>query len=208
MQSRSGSEKVAVVPALDGAAASLPIQIRTGSLLPAGRELIGVLGVIVFAVHSWSIRGFLFSLPSFILKYRPDQILAVFCYHMAFALLESMCAMTLLLVLSALLPQAWLRKGFAYKGFVLVAAACAAAIFLPYSYVSENFVFEGPGRDAFLAEFGAGLAAFVALYVACLRSLRLQNWLTSLVDRISIMLYIYIPLDAVGLLVVSARLLR
>lgn len=208
MQSRSASEQVAVAPALDDARAVLYAQARTGRLLPAGREVLGILGVIMFAVHSWSVRAFLFNLPSFILKYRPSEILGVFCYHMAFALLESLCAIAVLLVLAALLPGAWLRSGFVYKGFVLVAAACAAAIFLQYSYVSETFVFEGPGRTAFLAELVAGSAAFVALYIACLRSLGLQQLLASLVDRISIMMYIYLPLDLVGLLVVSARLLR
>jgi hypothetical protein len=203
---RSG--EFTVTPAIDKVASGPDMRSRIERLFPPKQEVIGILGVIVFAVHSWSIRGFLYSLPSFILKYRPDEILAVFCYHMAFALLESVCAMALLLVLGALLPAAWLRSGFIYKSFVIFMAGCAAAIFLQYSYVSEAFVFEGPGRGLFLVELAGGLAAFIGIYVACVRMVRLQKVVSSLVDRISIMLFIYLPLDAIGLLVVSLRLLR
>ena len=196
------------MPAGDVAARGLDIQSRIGSLLPPRREVVGILGVVVFAVHSWTVRGFLFNLPSFILKYRAGEILAVLAYHMAFAFLESLCVTVSLLILGALLPAPWLRQGFVYKGFLILIAASAAAIFLQYSYVSETFVFEGPGRGAFLAELGVGLATFLALFILCVRSVRVQKVLASLVDQISIMLFIYLPLDVLGLLVVSVRLLR
>jgi hypothetical protein len=177
-------------------------------LVPRGREIVAVLGAVVFAVHSWSVRGFLYNLPSFVLKYTTGQILVVFCYHMAFAFLESLCVMAVLLAIGALLPAGALRSGFAYKGLLVLVAGCAAAIFLQYSYVSQSFTFEGAGRGLFWARAAGGLLAFVGLYAASLRVLWVQNALAWLGEQMSVMLLVYLPLDLVGLLVVGLRLLR
>jgi hypothetical protein len=115
--------------------------------------------------------------------------------------------MCVLLGASVVLPARLLRKGFVYKGLLILFGGCAAAIFLQYSYVSETFAFEGPGRDLFWTRVAAGLVVFLALYVASFRVLRLQTALTWLAEQISVMLFIYLPLDVVGLLVVGARLL-
>jgi hypothetical protein len=154
------------------------------------------------------VRGFLYNLPSFLLKYTTGEILVVFCYHMAFAFLESLSVMAVLLAISALLPAGVLRKGFAYKGLLVLAAGCAAAIFLQYSYVSESFAFEGAGRGLFWAKVAGGLLAFLGLYAAATRVARVQKALAWLADQISVMLFVYLPLDLVGLLVVGFRLLR
>ena len=166
------------------------------------------MGAAVFAVHSWSVRGFLYNLPSFLLKYDTGQILAVFCYHMALAFLESMGVMGALLLASAALPSQLLRRGFLYKGLLVLAAASAAAVFLQYSYVSETFAFEGAGRSRFFIEAAAGLAVFLALYIASFRAIWLQSALGWVAEQVSVMLFVYLPLDLVGLLVVAVRLVR
>jgi hypothetical protein len=184
------------------------IKRRVQYLIPPGREIVAILGAVVFAVHSWSVRGFLYNLPSFLLKYRMGEILAVFCYHMAFAFVESLCIMAALLGASVLLPGPMLRKGFAYKGLLILAAGCAAAVFMQESYVSESFAFVGPARGLFWAQVAAGSVGFLGLYVASFRALRVQRVLTWLADQLSVMLLVYLPLDLVGLLVVGFRLLR
>jgi len=62
--------------------------------LPSNADMFTVLGVVVFIVHSWSVRGFLFKLPSFMLYLSVWDILSVFSYMMAFALLEAMLVMS------------------------------------------------------------------------------------------------------------------
>jgi len=184
------------------------INRTVGGLLPPGHETVAVLGAVVFAIHSWSVRGFLYNLPSFLLKYRTGEILVVFCYHMAFAFLESLIVMAALLGLSALLPAGLLRRGFIYKGLLVLAAACAAAILLQYSYVSESFAFEGAGRALFWTRVAAGFVVFLLIYLASFKVVSLRKALTWLAEQISVMLFVYLPLDLVGLLVVGFRLLR
>ncbi len=192
-----------------GQALRAPSVRRIGAnLVPPRQEVVGILGVIVFAIHSWSIRGFLYSLPSFVLKYDTGEILVVFCYHMAFAFLESVCVLAVLLILAAALPAGLLRKGFVPKGFVLVLAASAAAIYLQHSYVSGTYIFVTGPASRYLPQILGGLILAVALYVWTSRSARMRQSLTFLVDQISIMLLIYIPLDVVGLIVVAWRLVR
>jgi hypothetical protein len=131
----------------------------------------------------------------------------VFCYQMAFAFLESLCVMAVLLALGALLPAGLLRKGFVYKGLLVLAAGCAAAIFLQDSYVSESFAFEGSGRGLFWTRVAAGLSLFLGLYAASFWATWVQKALTWIAEQSSVMLFVYLPLDLVGLLVVGFRLL-
>ena len=167
-----------------------------------------VLGVVVFAVHTWSVRGFLYSVPSFILKYSAGDVLVIFCYHMAFALLETLCVTLLLVLLAALLPAKLLRGGFVHKGTLLVLEAAVAAIFLQYSFYYGRFAFEGKGRAAFLEKAIGGLAVLAVIYLWSFRSNGFQKVLSRVAETTWIMPFIYFPIDAVSVLVVLGRLLR
>jgi hypothetical protein len=167
-----------------------------------------VFSVVVFAVHSWSVRGFLFRVPSLILSESGGGILVVLCYHLAFALFESLIVMAALLLLTAIMPADWLRQGFKYKGMLLVAAGTAAAIILQTSSSYETFVFV-PGNDTTLIIKVALLVvtALIAWLMAS-GSERVRGWLESLTDRLSVMLFAYLPLDVLSLIVVGVRLVR
>src|SRR5512138_2136411 len=69
---------------------------------------------------------------------------------LAFALLESLLVMAILLALSILLPGNILKQGFAYKGFIIVLVAAAAAI-----------VFESWYRVGFFKDLMAGMSYMV-----------------------------------------------
>src|SRR5512143_537006 len=86
--------------------------------LPDRRAFLLVYGGVVFIVYSWALRGFFYQLSSFILYHSVGDILAIFAYMMALALLESVAAMAVLLLAAILLPEAWFRQGFAYKAFL------------------------------------------------------------------------------------------
>jgi hypothetical protein len=167
-----------------------------------------IFGTVVFAVHSWSVRGFLFNLPSFLLKLSVLEIASILCYHLAFALFESVLVGATLVLVAAVLPSSWFRGGFVYRGFLLIVAATAAAIFLQYSFAYGELQLERPGAPWVLPALGAGFVLFVMLYALSPRFARLQKALEFLAEQISVMLYVYLPLDIVALLVVTARLIR
>ncbi len=97
----------------------------------------------LFSVFGWSIRGFLFKVPALTLYFGLKNNLAVLCYMLAFALVETLIVTGVLILISMLLPARFLRQGFAYKGFLtILVASIALILFQGYSQVNL------PQRDA------------------------------------------------------------
>jgi hypothetical protein len=167
---------------------------------PSRSEMIAVLAVAVFACFSWTLIGFFNKLSSFVLYFTPGEIANIFAFMMAFALLESLAATGLLILLSALLPASWLKEGFAFKGFVILLVATTTAILFQHA-LSDYF----PSLGSLLAYTLIPLLLIVLLLWFIHSRPKLQNILLSVQDRIVIMLFIYLPIGVIGLLVVMAR---
>jgi hypothetical protein len=162
--------------------------------------MIAVLAVAVFMCFTWTLIGFFNKLSSFVLYFTPGEIANIFAFMMAFALLESLVAAVLLVLLSAILPSNWLKEGFAFKGFVILLVATVAAILFQKA-LRDHF----PSIQMLLTYLLLPLL-LISLLVWLVHSRpRLQNILLSVQDRILIMLFIYVPLGVIGLLVVMAR---
>lgn len=183
-----------------------PLRAWLRSRLPTGTEVLSVFGLVVFAVHSWSVGGFLYHLPYFVLKKPFSDIAGLLSYYLVFALFESVLLTAVLLALSALLPGRWLREGFAYKATLLTAAAAGMSIALQESPAYETFTFELPNDPTLILRLGAILGLFLALYILAFRAQLVRKWTMFVVERISIMLFVYLPLDILGLVVTAARL--
>jgi hypothetical protein len=162
--------------------------------------MIAVLAVAVFACFTWTIIGFFNKLPSFILYFTPGEIGNIFAFLMAFALLESLAATGLLILLGAVLPSGWLKQGFAFKGFVILLVATATAIRFQHA-LREYF----PSVWMLLAYSIVPLLLIVGLLWLLHARPKLQNILLGIQDRILIMLFVYLPIGVVGLLVVMVR---
>jgi hypothetical protein len=165
-----------------------------------------VFGVVVFAVHSWSVGGFLYRLPYFLLKKPFGELAGIFSYFMVFALLESVLVSALVVGLAAVLPGKLLREGFAYKGTLIAAAATAISIVLQKSPAYETFTFELLNDPTLIARLAAILGLFLVVYLLAFRVPPVRRWTIFLVEQVSIMLFIYIPLDVLGLVVTALRL--
>jgi hypothetical protein len=170
--------------------------------LPGRSEILSVFGVIVFICHSWTMLGFLNKLSSFLLYFNIGEILSIFAYMMAFAFLESLAFTGILVLLSAILPSAWLKEGFDVKGFVVVTIAVLTFLllqtFLGTQYPSTLMILLGVLAPLVLI----ALAIFVVQSRPKLRSV-----LLNIQDRFLIMLFIYAPLGILSLVVVLFRIL-
>ena len=119
---------------------------------------------------------------------------------MAFALLESLVATGLLVLLSAVLPSRWLREGFAYKGFVILIIATADALAFQKS-LGDVFP---PTRTLLLLSIVP--VVLIVLLLFFLRSMpRLQNFLINVQDRFLILLFVYLPIGIISLIAVTFR---
>jgi hypothetical protein len=165
--------------------------------LPRRGEVIAVLGVVVFAVHSWSILGFLNKLSAFILYFRVPEIAEVFAFMMASALLESLLITAVLVLLTLLLPASWLREDFAYKSFVILIVLTGASIYLQ-RMLRSNW----PSPQIVITSWAAPLAGLVLFLVLGHFLPRFKRILLDIQDRLTIMLYVYVPLGILSLFVV------
>ncbi|HXQ33331.1 MAG TPA: hypothetical protein VN843_04850 [Anaerolineales bacterium] len=116
---------------------------------------------------------------------------------MAFAFLESLLITGALVMLSAILPRNWLRDGFIYKGFIVVGMAAIAAIILQRTLQGEL-----PPLPILTLIWFTPLVWTVVLIIWAQKMPRLQSILLNLVDRISIMLFLYVPIGLLSLIAV------
>jgi hypothetical protein len=162
--------------------------------------MIAVLAVAVFLCFTWTMIGFFNKLSSFILYFTPGEIANIFAFMMAFALLESLAAAGLLVLISAVLPSSWLKEGFAFKGFVILLVATITALLF-----QKALQFSFPSMQILLTYSLLPLLLIVLLLWLIHSQPRAQNLLLNVQDRIQIMLFIYLPLGILCLLVVMAR---
>ncbi len=177
--------------------------------LPLRSDIWTVFNIVLFVVYGWSIRGFLFELPSFSLYFRLWNLTGILFYMFAFALLETLIVTGVLVVVSVFLPSAWFKHGFAYKGFLVVVVATVAAILFQGYYKIEFF--QDIGRNDYsslwhlLQGFGVAVAVLAVLIWVFRRYEVPQRRLLALADQFSVFTYIYVPLGLVGLVMVIVR---
>src|SRR5512135_940698 len=130
--------------------------------LPARRDALQVFGIVLFAVFGWSIRGFLYKIPSFTLYFGLTANFAILCYMLAFALLESSLVMGVLLLFSVALPARLFKQGFAYKSFLIVLVLAIASMVFEGWYRVDFFKDILAGNDYAIPPFVIGLVSTVA----------------------------------------------
>ena len=168
--------------------------------LPARVEIDPVLGFLVFAVFSWSIRGFLFELPSLLLYYPLADIFGVFSYMMATALLESLLVMGLLVFAAFILPTPWFRLGFSRKAAVTVLVVGAFMI-----HLQNILTFQFPSVQEAAVGVGAALLLSFVLFILLAKVERFRSLFDNVLERFKVFSLIYVPLGVIGLVVVIFR---
>ena len=117
---------------------------------------------------------------------------------MAFAFLESLLVTGVLVTLSAILPYNWLSDGFAYKGFIVIVMATVAAIILQRTMQGEL-----PSLPILTLIWFTPLV-WTAVFIEWVqRKPRVRNVLINIAERISIMLFLYVPIGILSLIVVA-----
>jgi hypothetical protein len=94
-----------------------------------------------------------------------------------------------------------LKTGFAYKGFITVVVAAIAFIYLKGAMTNQ------PTIQFLGTTFVAAFLLWLGLILAAHFWNRFQRLILDLADRLSIFLYIYIPLGLLSVVVVMIRLI-
>ena len=116
---------------------------------------------------------------------------------MAFAFLESLAVTFLLVLLSALLPAGWLRDGFSPKAFMIIVVAAIASIAFQF------FLTSGFPSPLLLTVTCILPVVLIGLLMLLIRSHPgLQHFLDGIQDRLSIMLFVFVPIGLLSILLV------
>jgi hypothetical protein len=160
----------------------------------------------VFISFSWSIGRMFWFLPSWLYFLSLWDIVPILAYVLAFALLESLMVLGLLLILAFLLPPRYLREKFTTKG-VLMAVMFGLTSILFHRFLSIAYPWS-PRQIVVYSALVVSAVVFLALvisYISVHRFARFEKLVTALAERISIFFYIYVPLGVVSLIMVVIR---
>lgn len=170
--------------------------------LPTKQDIMQVLGTTLFLVFGWSLRGFFFLAPSFLLNHSLATIVGILSYMMGFALFESLLVMSGLISLCVVLPRSWFREGFAYKGSLVVLVAAFATVKLQNLLTDEMLPRTVLYQGFTITIFGIVLSILLFQFVRPLQSIMLE-----IVDRMQIFVYLYVTLGIAAIAIVIFRVI-
>jgi hypothetical protein len=171
------------------------------SRIPPKDQIVLPLATCVFFVFSWSIVWYFHKAPGWLLFLPPKEVLGIFAYTQGFALLESLAIWLCLILLAMLLPAQAFRARFASQGTMTVFVAALWAILL--RLIAATPLGLDAGRIALWAAFF--LTSMVLSWILVARLRPMENALGAIADRLTVFLYIYVPLGLLGLVVVIVR---
>lgn len=177
------------------------------SKFPDRSEALQVFSVILFLVFSWAIYMIFYVLPAWLMEMTAVEILTVCAYVFSFALLESLFVLGGMALLSLALPARIFKQKFVPQGSLLTILLGAAA-YLIHPRTAELIQF----RLLYLALTPLIVLAGIIILTFFLAFLferlpGLMRAVTALAERMTIFVYIYLPLGVLSLFVVFLRLL-
>jgi hypothetical protein len=163
-------------------------------------DIVLVFAACAFPVYSWSIWYSLERLPSWLFYLDAWEIVGIFAYIEAFALVESVAIVLVLLLLAVIVPARLFRDKFVALSSAMITLAAVWTIATQNLLVLRNIP-----QSAELILLGICLASFGLIYFAIYRHSQLQVLAKAFAERVSVLLYIYIPLSLISLLIVVLR---
>ena len=165
------------------------------------QDIVFVFAACVFLVYSWSIFAFLERMPSWLFHLSTWDVISVFAYTQTFALLESAIVLLVLIFLGATLPARFLRDRFVAQGSMVMLLTSGWAIAVRYnmatvlSWTLTTFFF---WAALYLVSIGV-------FYVLIHRYKRLEEAINSFAERLTVLLYVYIPITCLSVFIVIIR---
>jgi hypothetical protein len=151
-------------------------------------------------VHVWTIISVLREVPAWVLRLSAWQLAGAISYSLMVALLESLLLLVGLVVLGTVLPRSVFGDGFVGQATMAVLLTSGWAVVAHYH--AEVMILWGLRQVAiwgmiYLASIGLG-------YLLVRRFERLEGMLRAVVERLSVLSFVYVFADllAVGVVVV------
>lgn len=168
--------------------------------IPSVDQLTHVYAVITVVLYSWSIIRFFWRLPSFVISSTVDEIGIMYAYLIVVNFLESITLLLIPICLSLILPARWFLDRFVTKSTLLLAMGLWYLSYIA-KHISAGSSFPyGLIRIAPFVLFLIIVLMFVLDQISFLRKI-----ITEVTNRLTVFLYIIIPVTAICLFVILFR---
>jgi hypothetical protein len=169
---------------------------------PSLADILPVLAIISFLFYGWSILVFLWKLPGWLFFLSLGEIAVLFAFELAVNLIESLAVLALILLVTALLPPRFLKEHFPARGGAIALAVVGLMILLLHLAVTKKIglVSSWPMWTLVIALLSASLAWVASRFGMAGR------FFAGLGDRLTVFLFILLPLSVISLPVVLVRL--
>lgn len=169
--------------------------------IPPFPEILALYATIVFLIYGWAILTFFWKVPSWLYFLSLGEIGAVLSYTLASSLFESTMILLIFLLVGLVLPSKLFVEKFIVRGSIII---CILTFWM--ALFNLITLIQLPTSNDFIS---FGLAAFLTIGLAIFaadRSAAVRKMMIALSDRLTIFLYVWLPLSVVGILVLLARL--
>jgi hypothetical protein len=168
--------------------------------IPKLEEIAPVYAVIVMMIYPWTLTRYFWKLSSWILFASVGDLAVFFAYMVVVNLLESILVLLVPLTLSIILPRRWFYDHFKTRGVALVLFGLGFLIYLNRNMHADSSFPLTLVRWTPVAAIAILTLAFLVDQVGFFRKL-----LEELANRLTVFLYISIPVSAIAVLVVLIR---
>ena len=168
--------------------------------IPKLEEIAPVYAVIVMMIYPWTLTRFFWRLSSWILFASVGDLVAIFAYMVVVNFLESILVLLALLVMSIIQPQKWFYDRFKTRSISLVLLGLGYLI-----YLNKNLHADSPFPLTLVRWIPIVAVVILVLVFLVDQVSFLRRVLEELANRLTIFLYISIPVSVIALLVVLIR---
>lgn len=157
---------------------------------------------IVFLSYGWAIITFFWKVPSWLYFLSLGEIGAILAYALASSLLECTIILLIFLFASLVLPSGLLADKFAVRASLIVYSLTFWVVLL-----TLNSLIQLPATSDVIT-FGLGVSVTSALAILLSERISFFPGLVMAVgNRLTIFLYLWLPLGVLGILVIIFRIL-
>jgi hypothetical protein len=160
-------------------------------------DFIDIFSACVLPIHIWGILNLLIDIPSWLFYYDYIELIGGVAYTLVFALIESSLVFFFVIAVRLLLPRRWAADWFVSFSILAVFELTLTALLFQYFTVQGIY---------YKTELLLGSAVSILLTALLISKFdRLNHLVRSIASHFSILAYIYVFLDIVGLLIVIIR---
>ena len=168
--------------------------------IPRWGHIIPVYAVIVMMVYVWSLFQYFWRLSSWLNFSTLGQVGGIYVYTVAVNFIESLLILLVLLALSVILPSKWFSEEFVVKGSTLTLLTLGGLMVFNQT-LFEDILHPSVLLPKLLA-FGAVTAFLMFLFG---RIGFLKKTMEEIANRMTVFLYIWMPITAISVLVLLVR---